>query len=138
MTALADKFWGILGAYSIPMPHLYKERIMKLRNAVFSSLGLSMVLVCAASDAQARPSKTVPHSQAITQSSSSLGGPITPTQPDFFTIVNAPVLPESLNQSLDGDFANQPIPSAEEKTAVPLVGDPPRQSRGGIINIKTD
>jgi hypothetical protein len=112
---------------------------MKLRNAVFSGLGLSIVLVCAASSAQARPSKAVPHSsQAMTKSSSSLGGPITPTQPDFFTIVNAPVLPASLNQSLDGGFASQPIPSAEEKTAVPLVGDPPRQSRGGIINIKTD
>jgi hypothetical protein len=111
---------------------------MKLRNAVFSGIGLSMVLVCAAS-AQSRPSKAVPHSsQAMTKSSSSLGGPITPTQPDFFTIVNAPVLPESLNQSLDAGFANQPIPSAEEKTVVPLVGDPPRQSRGGLINIKTD
>jgi hypothetical protein len=117
---------------------------MKLRQAVFSGFGLSMVLVCAMSSAQARPSKALPHSsispspKAITNPSSSLGGPITPTQPDFFATINSPVLPESLNQSLDGGFANQPIPSAEEKTAVPLVGDPPRQSRGGIINIKTD
>jgi hypothetical protein len=112
---------------------------MKLRKAVFSGIGLSMVLVCAASSAQAQTSKAVSHpSQAITKSSSSLGGPITVTQSDFFATINSPVLPESLNQSLDGGFANQPIPSAEEKTAVPLVGDPPPQSRGGIINIKTD
>lgn len=114
---------------------------MKLRQAVFSGFGLSMVLVCAMSSAQARPSKALsqsPKAIAKPSSSSSLGGPITSTQPDFFATINSPVLPESLNQSLDGGFANQPIPSAEEKTAVPLVGDPPRQSRGGIINIKTD
>jgi hypothetical protein len=113
---------------------------MKLRHAVFSCLGLSMVLVCAASSAQARPTKALSQApKAIAKpSSASLGGPITPSQPDFFAISNAPVLPNSLNQSLDGGFANQPKPSAEEKTAVPLVGDPPRQSRGGLINIKTD
>jgi hypothetical protein len=111
---------------------------MRLHKAVISCFGLSMVLV-GASSAQARPSQaTSPSSQAIAKSSSSLGGPITVTQQDFFTTVNPPVLPESLNQSLDGGFANQPIPSAEEKTAVPLVGDPPRQSRGGLINIKTN
>lgn len=110
---------------------------MKLRHAVFSGLGLSMVLVCVPG-AYAKPSKATPHTPAIQKSSSILGGPITVTQSDFFTTVNVPVVPASLNQSLDGGFANQPIPSAEEKTAVPLVGDPPRQSRGGIINIKTD
>jgi hypothetical protein len=139
MTAIANKSWGILDEYLIPMPHPYKERIMKLRNAVLSGIGLSMALVCSTSSAQARPSKVLPHSSgAMVKTSSSLGGPITPTQPDFFTTLNEPVLPASLNQSLDGGFANQAIPSAEEKTAVPLVGDPPRQSRGGIINIKTD
>ena len=115
---------------------------MKLRHAVFSCLGLSMVLVCAASSAQARPTKALPYQPpkaAIEKpSSASLGGPITPSQPDFFTISNAPVSPNLLNQSLDGGFANQPKPSAEEKTAIPLVGDPPRQSRGGLINIKMD
>jgi hypothetical protein len=115
---------------------------MKLRHAVFSCLGLSMMLVCAVSSAQARPTKALPqHSPkaAISKpSSASLGGPITPSQPDFFAIGNAPVSPTSLNPSLDGGFANQPKPSAEEKTAVPLVGDPPRQSRGGLINIKMD
>ena len=119
---------------------------MKLPQAVISGLGLSMVLVCAASSAQARPSKALTqspkaiaaHQKSAKPSSASLGGPITPSQPDFFATINSPVLPKSLNPSLDGSFANQPIPSAEEKTAVPLVGDPPRQSRGGIINIKTD
>jgi hypothetical protein len=136
---LADECWGTLSKYLPTRPYPYKEKIMKLRQAVSSGFGLSMVLVCAISSAQARPSKALsPSPQTITNPSSSLGGPITPTQPDFFATINSPVLPESLNQSLDGGFANQPIPSAEEKTAVPLVGDPPRQSRGGIINIKTD
>jgi hypothetical protein len=136
---LADECWGILSKYLPNGSHPYKEKIMKLRQAVFSGFGLSMVLVCTMSGAQARPSKALSHpSKAITKPSSSLGGPITPTHPDFFATINSPVLPESLNQSLDGGFANQPIPSAEEKTAVPLVGDPPRQSRGGIINIKMD
>jgi hypothetical protein len=133
------KVGGILIKYLPNRSHPYKEKIMKLRQAVFSGFGLSMVLVCAISSAQARPSKALSQSpKVIANPSSSLGGPITLTQPDFFATINSSVLPKSLNQSLDGGFANQPIPSAEEKTAVPLVGDPPRQSRGGIINIKMD
>ncbi len=109
---------------------------MKLRHSIFSGLGLTALLLCTISSAQAAP-KTAPI-KTMAQTSSTLGGPITPSQPNFFANSNSLVLPASINSSLDNGFASQPIPSAAEKSPIPLVGDPPRPTRGGIINIKTN
>ena len=112
---------------------------MKLRHSIFSGLGLSAVLLCSISSAQAVP-KNIPaqNPKPMAKVSSNLGGPITPSQPDFFANSNTPLLPASLNANLDNGFASQSVPSAEDKSPTPLVGDPPRPTRGGIINIKTD
>ena len=113
---------------------------MNLRHSIFSGLGLSVLLLCASFSAQAMP-KTSPNlapEKAMTKTSSSLGGPIILSQPDFFANSNGLVLPASINPTLDNGFAGQPIPSAADKSPTPLVGDPPRPTRGGIINIKTD
>lgn len=112
---------------------------MNLRNAVFAGLGLLSLLLGATFSAQAQSSTAVAQPPlGGAKLSSSLGGPITPTQPNFFAESTAPVSPASLNQTLDGSFANQPIPASSSEPAAPLVDDPPRPSKGGIINIKTD
>jgi hypothetical protein len=115
---------------------------MNLYHSIFSGLGLSALLFCAVSSVQAMP-KSMPKNtptpiKAMAKPSLSLGGPITPSQPNFFGNSNGPVLPASVNSSLGSGFASQPIPSAAEKSPIPLVGDPPRPTRGGIINIKTN
>jgi hypothetical protein len=111
---------------------------MNLHRSIFSGLGLSALLLCASSSAQAMPKNTPTPIKEMAKPSLSLGGPITPSQPNFFANSNGPVLPASVNSSLGSGFASQPIPSAAEKSPIPLVGDPPRPTRGGIINIKTD
>jgi hypothetical protein len=112
---------------------------MNLTYTVFSSLGLSTLLVCVMSSAQARPNPSVSQpSKPITKLSSSLGGPITPTQPDFFAGSNPSVPPASMNQTLDSGFKDQPVQARSDRPAAPMVDDPPRPTKGGIINIKTD
>jgi hypothetical protein len=111
---------------------------MKLHKAICSCLGVSIVLVCAVSKAQAQSNQALPSAQGMTKPSSSLGGPITPTQPDFFEISNSPVPPSSLNQSLDGGFASEQVKGNPDRPAAPMIDDPPQISKGGIINIKTD
>ncbi len=113
---------------------------MNLRHSIFSGFGFSVLLLCALSSAQATP-KTAPDqapTNAMAKTSSILGGPITPSQPDFFANTNNLLLPTSATSTLDNGLAGQSIPSADDKAPTPLVGDLPRPSRGGIINIKTD
>jgi hypothetical protein len=140
MSVSIDQDWGTLSKYLSSVIHPYRGRLMNLRYSIFSGIGLSAWLLCSISSAQAMP-RTAPNqapTKSIEKTSSSLGGPITLSQPDFFANTNGLVLPASVNPTLDNGLSGQPIPSAEDKSPTPLVGDPPRPTRGGIINIKTD
>lgn len=111
---------------------------MNLRNTLVTGLGLSTLLL-GYSSAQAQTKLQVPQQppKGMSKLSSSLGGPVTPTKPDFFQDSSATSTLPSL--SLDNDDANQQIlRSNADGPVVPMVGDPPRGGRGGIINIKTD
>jgi hypothetical protein len=112
---------------------------MNLRNAVLTGLGLP-ILLFGDMPTQAQTKLLVPKPPSTgagaSRVSSSLGGPITPTQPNFFDSSSTPLAPPSL--SLDNDFATRSPSPASETPVAPIVGDPPRTSRGGIINIKTD
>jgi hypothetical protein len=130
----------MLSQYLKPVIHPQKGRLMKLRHSIFSGLGLSVLLLGSIASAQAIPKavRGQASTNTMAKTASSLGGPITPSQPDFFANSNNLVLPTVVNSTLDNGLAGQPIPSADAKSPTPLVGDPPRPSRGGIINIKTD
>jgi hypothetical protein len=133
----ADRVWGILEITTICDP--YQEKIMNLRNTLMTGLGLSTLLLGYPS-AQAQTKLQVPQQQppkGMSKLSSSLGGPVTPTKPYFFEDSSATSTLPSL--SLDNDDADRQIRrSNADGPVVPMVGDPPRGSRGGIINIKTD
>lgn len=130
----------MLEKYLRSVTHPHRGRLMNLRHSIFSGFGLSVLLVCAIPSARATPKTALGQTptKAMAKTSSILGGPITPSQPDFFADSNNLVFPTSVNLTLDNGLAGQPIPSAADKSPTPLVGDPPRPTRGGIINIKTD
>ncbi len=111
---------------------------MNLPNAILVGFGLSTLLLgnMPSVQAQARLIVPKPPSSSTSRVSSSLGGPITPSQPNFFENVSTPLTPPPL--SLENDNANQILRTTSDAPVVPMVGDPPRTSRGGIINIKTD
>lgn len=73
------------------------------------------------------------------EKSSSLGGPITPTQPDFFAGNQST---EFSSSTSDGSrtklFKVGPVQPTSNKPPAPLIGDPPRPRGGGLINVQTD
>ncbi|MGB8698543.1 MAG: hypothetical protein WCD18_03925, partial [Thermosynechococcaceae cyanobacterium] len=68
-----------------------------------------------------------------------LGGPITPTQPDFFAGSPIKPLPTTpIEDTSSSSFGAQPVSSTSNKPPAPFVDDVPRRGGLGIINVKVD
>ncbi|WP_404786175.1 hypothetical protein [Altericista sp. CCNU0014] len=115
---------------------------MNLRHSASSGIGLLTLLFGFMPSTPAQTSLPVPlvpkqgQAKGIDKTSSGLGGPITPSHPNFFSDSAPPPAPAPLD--LDDDFAVQPLRTPSSAPVAPLVGDPPRTNRGGLINIETD
>jgi hypothetical protein len=117
------------------------KALMNLFNAALRGLGASAIVVTLIAPGQARPSQPKPL-QVQKPLASTLGGPITPSDPNLFLGSGSPILqPVTLQNQASEDgspFKAPPLRSGSPKPITPMVGDPPRQSGGGFINFKTD
>jgi hypothetical protein len=110
---------------------------MTFLKSLLPSVGIISILMCLPTAAQARPRTAPSEPPKLMSPSSSLGGPITPTQPDFFSTQS-----NSLQLNTEGNNS-QPIISAGslvkpvERKPAPLVDDPPRPA-GGFLKIDLD
>jgi hypothetical protein len=96
--------------------------------------------ITASAQAQTRPAPLwpVPADPSVLTPTSSLGGPITPTQPDFFAGESVAPLPSAtLEVTSAKTLGLQPV-RRSSRPAAPFVDDPPRPSGGGFINVNTD
>jgi hypothetical protein len=107
---------------------------MKVLKALLPSVGIAALLLCLPASAQHKSS--IP-SASLTGQSSSLGGPITPTQPDFFA--NSASL-SIFNSETDGQpktISAGPLVRPVDREPAPMVDDPPRPA-GGFFKIDTE
>ena len=113
---------------------------MNLRNTVLSGLGVLVTLAMFGLPVQAQSADNPTLNDPKQNRSSSLGGPITPTQTDLFTGSSTLLLqPITLEQESSSSIFNvKPVRSSSNRPAAPFVDDPPRPSGVGIINVKTD
>lgn len=78
-------------------------------------------------------------SPQTSEQSSTLGGPITPTQPDFFAgNQSTEFSPSASGGSRTKLFKVGPVQPTSNKPPAPMIGDPPHPRGGGLINVKTD
>jgi hypothetical protein len=106
---------------------------MKVLETLLPGLGIAALLLCLPASAQHKA--RIPSAQLMGKSSS-LGGPITPTQPDFFY---SPASLSIFNSESDGQpktISAGPLVRPVDREPAPMVDDPPRPA-GGFIKVET-
>jgi hypothetical protein len=119
------RFWNIIFIWSITM---------KVLKPLLSGLGIVVMLLCLPASAQHK--SKVPSAQSMDKSSR-LGGPITPTQPDFFA---NPASLSVFNADSDGQSKTinaGPLVRPIDREPAPMVDDPPRPA-GGFFKVDTE
>jgi hypothetical protein len=107
---------------------------MKVLKALLPSCGIAAFLLCLPASAQRKANVL---SAPLMNKSASLGGPITPTQPDFFA--NSTSL-SIFNSETDGQpktITAGPLVRPVERKPAPMVDDPPRPA-GGFFKVDTE
>lgn len=107
---------------------------MKFLQILLPSLGIATVLLCLPTSAQNKSS--LPSAQLMGKSSS-LGGPITPTQPDFFANPENLSIFDSASDSSLKTISAGPLTRPVDREPAPMVDDPPRPA-GGFLIVETD
>lgn len=110
---------------------------MKVFKTLLPSFGIAALLLCLPASAQHKHNKSSVPSAKVTGQSSSLGGPITPTQPDFFA--NSASL-SIFNSETDGQpktISAGPLVRPVDREPAPMVDDPPRPA-GGFFKVDTE
>jgi hypothetical protein len=107
---------------------------MNVLKTLLPSLGIFAMLVCLPASAQ---HKSSPSSAQLTGKSSSLGGPITPTQPDFFANSDSLSVFNSENDGQPKTISAGPLVQPVDRKPAPMVDDPPRPA-GGFFTVKTE
>ncbi len=115
---------------------------MTLFNVALRGLGASAIVLMLASSSQAQTNPLQPKPiKSPKPLASTLGGPVTPSDPNLFLGANSSLLqPITVNAtSEDGSpLKAPPLLLGPPEPIAPLVDDPPRPSGGGLFNIKTE
>jgi hypothetical protein len=107
---------------------------MKVLKTLLPGLSIAALLLCLPASAQQK--SRIPSAQPM-EKSSSLGGPITPTQPNFFA--NSASL-SVFNSESDGQpktISAGPLVRPIDREPAPMVDDPPRPA-GGFLTFETE
>ena len=107
---------------------------MNVLKPLVPSLGMIAMLVCLPASAERKFS---PSSAPLTVKSSSLGGPITPTQPNFFANSDSLSVFNSENDGQLKTISAGPLVQPIDRKPAPMVDDPPHPA-GGFFTVKTE
>ncbi len=107
---------------------------MKVLKPLLSGLGIAVLLLHLPASAQ--PKAKVPVAQPVGQSSR-LGGPITPTQPDFFADSASLAVFNAESDGQPRTISAGPFVSPVDREPAPMVDDPPRPA-GGFFKVDTE
>jgi hypothetical protein len=115
---------------------------MKLFNMALRGLGASAIILMLAYSSQAQTNPLQPKPlKSKKPLASTLGGPVTPSDPNLFLGANSSLLqPIPLENATAGNgslLKAPPLQFGPPEPIAPLVDDPPRPS-GGFLNIRTD
>jgi hypothetical protein len=95
-----------------------------------AGVGIVTMLLCLPASAQGKSSLPSTPSMGTT---SALGGPITPTQPDFFADT-ANLSISAASDKPGGTISLEPLTRSADRRPAPMVGDPPRPV-GGFLKV---
>jgi hypothetical protein len=107
--------------------------LSSLLSGLLPGLGIATML-CLPANAQSKSSVPSPQSMG---KSSSLGGPITPTQPDFFSNPASLSIFSTESDSSLRTISAGPLTRPVDREPAPMVDDPPRPA-GGFLTFETD
>jgi hypothetical protein len=107
---------------------------MKVLETLLPGLGIAVMLICLPAAAQHK--SRIPSARLIGKSSS-LGGPITPTQPNFFSKPASVSVFNSESEGQTKTISAGPLVRPVDREPAPMVDDPPRPA-GGFITFETE